>query len=146
MVAYGLLRRMAGAWRLAVLLLAPGAAFSLLKGLDFEEAIVCGVVVGLLVVSRREFYRQADLFSVQPIVTMVAALVVAVGASIWLDFFVSRNVQYQDILWWDFGFRADAPRFMRATLGVFVAALARGADPFRGSLVRPRRPDASDAQ
>jgi phosphatidylglycerol lysyltransferase len=122
-VAYGLGRRMADAWRLAVLLLSAGAIFSVLKGLDFEEAIVCSVVVGLLAVSRHEFYRQADLFAVKPSFEWLVAMIVAVGASIWLGFFVSRNVEYQNILWWDFGYRADAPRFMRATLGVFVAAI-----------------------
>ena len=123
-VAHGLLRRMANAWRLAVLLLAAGAAFSLLKGLDFEEAIVCGGVMTLLVLSRHEFYRQqADLFSVRPSLRWVAAMVVAIGASIWLGLFVWRNVQYQDMLWWDFAFHADAPRFMRATLGVLATAL-----------------------
>ena len=122
-VAHGLLRRMANAWRLAVLLLAAGAAFSLLKGLDFEEAIVCCAVIGLLLVSRREFYRQADLFSVRPSLRWILAVIVAVGSSVWLGLFVWRNVEYQDLLWWDFAFHADAPRFMRATIGVVATAL-----------------------
>ena len=122
-VAYGLVRRMTNAWRLAILLLSAGALFSVLKGLDFEEAIVCTVVVCLLLVSRREFYRQADLFAVRPSFEWILAVIVAIGASIWLGFFVWRNVEYQNVLWWDFGYHHDAPRFMRATLGVFVAAL-----------------------
>jgi phosphatidylglycerol lysyltransferase len=105
-------------------LLAAGAVFSILKGLDYEEAIVCSVLVVLLLACRHEFHRQADLFSIRPSFEWVVAVIVAVGASIWLGFFVSRNVEYQTMLWWDFAYRADAPRFLRATLGVAVAAFA----------------------
>src|SRR5262249_6892590 len=98
-----------------------------LKGLDYEEAIVCSVVLGLLVVSRHEFYRQADLFAVRPSAQWIVAVIVTVTASIWLGFFVWRNVEYQNLLWWDFAYRADAPRFMRATLGVVAGALGIGA-------------------
>jgi phosphatidylglycerol lysyltransferase len=122
-VADGLVRRMANAWRVAVVLLTAGAIFSILKGLDFEEAIVCSTVVALLLASRHEFHRQADLFAVRPSFEWVIAVIVAVGASIWLGFFVSRNVEYETMLWWDFAYRADAPRFLRATLGVVVAAI-----------------------
>ncbi|MDQ0390765.1 bifunctional lysylphosphatidylglycerol flippase/synthetase MprF [Labrys monachus] len=122
-VAYGLIRRMANAWRMAVLLLTAAAVFSLLKGLDFEEAIVCSVVAAFLVFYKDEFYRQADLFSVRPSFEWVVACIVAVGASIWLGFFVSRNIEYQNMLWWDFAYREDVPRFMRATLGIVVAAV-----------------------
>jgi phosphatidylglycerol lysyltransferase len=122
-VADGLVRRMANAWRVAVFLLLAGAVFSLLKGLDFEEAIVCSAVAALLIACRHEFYRQAELFEVRPSFEWILAVIVAVGASIWLGFFVSRNVEYQTMLWWDFAYRADAPRFLRATLGVVVAAI-----------------------
>ena len=122
-VSYGLVRRMANAWRMALLLLAAGAVFSLVKAIDFEEAIICGVVAGLLVLYKDEFYRQADLFSVRPSFEWMVACLVAVGASIWLGLFVYRNVEYQTMLWWDFGSREDAPRFLRATLGIAVVAV-----------------------
>lgn len=126
-VAYGLVRRMANAWRLAIGLLCAGALFSILKGLDIEEATVCAVVAVLLVISRREFYRQADLFSVRPSFEWILAMAVAVGTSVWLGLFVSRNVEYQNVLWWQFTTNGDAPRFLRATLGVAVAAIGIGA-------------------
>lgn len=122
-IAYGLVRRMANAWRIAILLLAAGAISSLFKGLDFEEAIICTITAGLLLAYRGEFYRQADLFSARPSFEWIIACVVAVGASIWLGFFVYRNVEYQNMLWWDFGYRQDAPRFLRATLGIVVVAI-----------------------
>lgn len=126
-VAYGLARRMANAWRLAVTLLLAGAVFSLLKGLDYEEAVVCTAVALVLIAAREEFYRQADLFEVRPSFEWVVAVGVAIASSIWLGFFVSRNVEYQSVLWWDFSYHADTSRFMRATLGVLVAAMGLAA-------------------
>lgn len=122
-VSYGLVRRMANARRLAVLLLIAGAISALFKGLDVEEAVICSIVAGLLVLYRDEFYRQADLFSVRPSFEWVIACLVAVGATVWLGFFVYSNVDYQHKLWWDFAYNADAPRFLRATLAMAVVAV-----------------------
>ncbi len=52
-VAHGLLRRLKSAWTLATALLASGAVFSVAKGFDFEEAIICVAVAGLLYAGRR---------------------------------------------------------------------------------------------
>jgi phosphatidylglycerol lysyltransferase len=123
-VSHGLLRRMANAWRAAIVLLGASAVFSILKGLDLEEAAVCGGVMMLLVVSRHEFYRQAGLDALRPSLPWALAVLIAIAASIWLGLFVWRNTQYEDMLWWDFAFKADAPRFMRATAGVLATALA----------------------
>ncbi|GLS21819.1 membrane protein [Labrys miyagiensis] len=121
-ISYGLVRRMANAQRLAVLLLLAGAVCALFKGLDVEEAIICSIVAGLLVLYKDEFYRQAELFSVRPSFHWIIACIVAVGATIWLGFFVYSNVDYQHKLWWDFAYSDDAPRFLRATLATVVVA------------------------
>jgi phosphatidylglycerol lysyltransferase len=52
-------------------------------------------------------------------------LLVVLG-SVLLGTFVFRHVQYSDQLWWRFQFRGDAPRFLRATVGVAVILLAVG--------------------
>jgi len=121
-ISYGLVRRMANAQRMAVLLLLAGAVCALFKGLDIEEATICSIVAGLLVLYKDEFYRQAELFSVRPSFEWIIACVVAVGATIWLGFFVYSNVDYQHRLWWDFAYNADAPRFLRAALATVVVA------------------------
>ncbi|PRH84581.1 hypothetical protein C5L14_25600 [Labrys okinawensis] len=122
-ISYGLVRRMANAQRIAVLLLVAGAVFALFKGLDIEEAIICSIVAGLLVLYKDEFYRQADLFSVRPSFEWILACIVAIGATVWLGFFAYSNVDYQHKLWWDFAYNADAPRFLRATLAMAVVAI-----------------------
>ncbi|GLK80219.1 bifunctional lysylphosphatidylglycerol flippase/synthetase MprF [Methylopila turkensis] len=125
-VARGLLRRLDGAYRIAQLLLAAGLVFSLVKGVDIEEAIVLGVVLALLTVNRRAFYRRASLWDQDLAPAWLAAVAIVLCGSVWLGFFAYRNVEYSNDLWWDFAYRGDAPRFLRASLAAGVAALAIG--------------------
>src|SRR5207237_7785138 len=61
MAARGLQMRLAAAWRVSVLLLAAGIALSLLKGLDWEEAVMLSVALAAVLPSRRRFHRRARL-------------------------------------------------------------------------------------
>jgi phosphatidylglycerol lysyltransferase len=125
-VASGLYNRLATAWRLAMALLLAGALFSLLKGYDYEEAAICLAVAGLLLASRDAFYRHAGLLANWPSLDWLVAILVVVGASIWLGLFAYRHVDYSADLWWSFAYHGDAPRFLRASLAVAVAAIALG--------------------
>ena len=58
-------------------------------------------------------------------------------ASLALGLFAYRHVEYSNQLWWVFEERQDAPRFLRATVGVFVAMLAVGLR----QLLRPPPPE-----
>ncbi|MFN8831161.1 MAG: bifunctional lysylphosphatidylglycerol flippase/synthetase MprF [Labrys sp. (in: a-proteobacteria)] len=122
-VARGLLARLASAWWLAVGLLVAAAIFSLTKGFDYEEAIVCLGAVGLLVLTRREFYRLAAFPDAVPPVDWIVSALIAVGASVWLGLFAYRHIDYSADLWWSFAYHGDAPRFLRATLAVAVVAI-----------------------
>lgn len=125
-VAYGLGHRLANAWRIAVALLFAGAVFSVTKGIDYEEATGCILVLLLLVFGRRSFYRRAELFSEWPSTTWLMAVVMVVAASTWLGLVVFRDVSWQGYFWWEFGYKDDAPRFLRATLAVTITAIAIG--------------------
>ena len=59
-IARGLARRVDAAWMAATILSGLGAVLSLLKGWDWEEAILLAVVTGLLVLARRAFGRGDD--------------------------------------------------------------------------------------
>jgi phosphatidylglycerol lysyltransferase len=117
-VAHGLVGRLKSAWQAAVLLLGAGAVFSLMKGFDYEEALICLAVVGLLVAGRHSFYRQGGFLSGRSSSLEVLAIAVVVVAAIWIGFSVYRSVDYSNSLWWDFAYRGDAPRFLRASLGM----------------------------
>ncbi len=125
-VANGLRRRLDAAWHIAVALLSVGMVASLLKGGDYEEAASLAVVLVALVPARRHFYRRAALFAEPLSAEWIAAVALAVGATTWLGFFSYRHVAFRGDLWWHFAVSADAPRFLRATVGVAVALLSYG--------------------
>jgi phosphatidylglycerol lysyltransferase len=135
LVAHGLYRRLDGAWHAALWLLAAGIAASILKGFDYEEALVLSIAVAVLWVGRDRFDRPASLLHSGFSWSWIAAVVIAIGASIWLGLFAYRHVPYRDDLWWEFARDADAPRMLRASLLVVViagaAALSRLLQPVR---------------
>ncbi|MDX6212907.1 MAG: lysyl-tRNA synthetase, class [Frankiales bacterium] len=60
MLAKGLRRRKHRAWQGACLLLIASVAFHIVKGLDFEEAVVALLLLAVLVYYRRDFYAVGD--------------------------------------------------------------------------------------
>ena len=125
LISQALGRRVDAAWSLTVGGLALGIVVSLLKGLDYEEAIVLSLLLSLVWSARGEFDRRARLFEHTSAFWFTCVLLVVLG-SVVLGWFVYRDVQYSDQLWWRFQFRGDAPRFLRATVGVAVALAAIG--------------------
>ena len=138
-LARGLYYRLDAAWHLMVWLLGAGIAASLLKGLDYEEALILCLVLLPLLATRREFYRRASLLAEPLAPRWLAAVAMAIGASIWIGLLAHREVPYQSELWWQFAFDASAPRMLRASL---VAVLGLGvAAAYR--LLQPPRPRAA---
>lgn len=121
LLAPGLYRRLDGAFHATRLLLIAGALFSVLKGVDVEEATVCLILASLLQATRGAFYRRTALTQ-QPLTAgWLASIAAVVALAAWAGFFAYRHVPYDDDLWWSFAWRGDAPRFLRAMLGVAVA-------------------------
>ncbi|MBC2666819.1 bifunctional lysylphosphatidylglycerol flippase/synthetase MprF [Novosphingobium flavum] len=126
LVAPALLERLESGMRAARLLFMLGAAFSLTKGLDFEEAILMLGLVGLLQLAAPAFYRRtAGAFSVGGAGWLLAAAA-AVTVSTACGLLAYRHLPYSNLLWWEFALRGDAPRFLRASFaaGIVVAAVA----------------------
>ncbi len=117
-LAWGLRRRLDAAYLLALALLAAGALFSLLKGLDYEEASSLLVALAALLPCRRHFYREATLASGAFSPGWIASIGLVVAAALWLGLFAHGHVEYSNDLWWRFAFRADAPRTLRASVAV----------------------------
>jgi phosphatidylglycerol lysyltransferase len=123
LLALGLQRRLDAAYQLTVALLATGVVVSLLKGLDYEEAITLSLMLAALLPCRRHFYRKAALTHEPFTPAWIAATTMVVAGSIWLGIFSYKNVGYSRELWWIFTLSGNAPRFLRASVGVISAAL-----------------------
>jgi phosphatidylglycerol lysyltransferase len=135
-LANGLYRRLDAAWWLTTWLLCAGVLLSLLKGFDYEEAIILAGVVVLLVSARARFARRASLIEQRFSVPWIIAVCLVLGTAVFLVLFAYRNVPYGKELWWQFGFEASAPRSLRALL---LAAMVAAAYAL-WRLLRPSRP------
>ncbi len=124
LLARALARRLDGAWVLAIGLLGTGAAASLAKGLDWEEASLLTALLLALLPFRRQFYRRSALLDEPLSAPWMTTVVAVVGASIWIGLFSYRHLDYSRDFWLEFAFHAEAPRFLRASvLGVCAVAL-----------------------
>lgn len=134
-LSVGLYRRLDAAWSLCVMVLAGGIVVSLVKGLDWEEAFILAVVLGLALMSHSAFYRQSSLLNEEPSPAALIAVGLACAASIWVGYLAYKQVDYSNELWWQVAYSADAPRFLRASLLVILSAGGFGAY----LLLRPAR-------
>jgi len=121
-LARGLFRRVGAAYQMTLWLLAAGALSSLLKGLDFEEALLSLLVMGTLWLGRRAFYRRASILESRFTPAWIASVVIVMATTVWIGFFSHRHVEYAHSLWWTFAFEGDAPRMLRAALVITLLA------------------------
>ncbi|MBX7257376.1 MAG: bifunctional lysylphosphatidylglycerol flippase/synthetase MprF [Candidatus Hydrogenedentes bacterium] len=146
LLARALQRRLRAAYWLSIALMVFGALFSLLKGFDYEEAIILSFMLVVFLLSRTFFYRKAALFSGSFSFGWTTAAFMVVVASLWLGLFAYKHVEYSHELWWKFTMHGDAPRFLRASVGVLVLCLAAGfARLLSAPPPRPTSPCEEDA-
>jgi phosphatidylglycerol lysyltransferase len=141
LLARALFRRVKAAYSLSFALLVCGVVASLLKGLRYEEAIVLGLVLAVLALGRRAFYRPTSILDERFTPVWVASIAGAILVSVWIGLLVYRRVPYSADLWWTFGLHASAPRMLRASLAVIVLATTY----LTLSLLRPARPEPAVA-
>lgn len=122
LLAYGLQRRLDAAYRITIVLLAAGIIFSLFKGFDYEEATVLFIMLIALLPSRKFFYRKTLLTSITFSAPWIAAIAIVIFSSVMLGIFAYKHINYSHDLWWQFAFFGDAPRTLRAMVGVLTLA------------------------
>ncbi len=136
-LARALFRRVRSAYALTAWLLAAGIVASLLKGLDFEEAVFLAISLGVLWAGRRAFYRPSSLLRERFTGGWAISLVAIIAVATWVGFLAHRDVAYSNDLWWTFALRGDAPRMLRASL---IAAIVLAAFLAR-NLLQSRHPE-----
>ena len=129
----GLYRRLDGALWLTRGLLLAGAGFSLLKGFDYEEAIILMSICALLQWTKHSFYRRTRLTADILTPGWLATVAIALGLSVWVGLFAFKHVAYEDQLWWQFASHGDASRFLRASFAAAICLVVVAV----GRLLRP---------
>ena len=124
LVAPALNARLRSGFAAARLLLIGGALFSLMKGLDYEEAVLQLIVAGVLQYCRQSFYREGGVLTDRPHWPWLVAAAAALALSIWAGFFAYKRTPYSDDLWWRFALDGNAPRFLRASFAAGVLLTA----------------------
>jgi len=129
LLSQGLSRRLDAAYYLTVAVAGVGMIVSMLKGGDYEEAIVLGVLLLLLRRARSAFDRHAALLATRFSPAWIAAVAAALIASVWLGVFAFKHVEYSRDLWWQFEWDGEASRFLRGSVAaatvVWLFAVAR---------------------
>jgi phosphatidylglycerol lysyltransferase len=147
LLARALQRRLDGAYYATLVLLAGGALVSLLKGFDYEEALVLSTMFTALVPCKRFFTRKSSLIEQSFSLAWTARLVFVLAATAFLVALAYREVEYSHELWWQFELSAHASRSLRALVGaVGLLGFAALVGLFRPARARPSLPKPDEIE
>ena len=137
-LARGVHLRIDAAWYGSILLLTLGIISSLLTGLNWEDAFILAFMLILMLPAKRYFRRRSPLLTIEFTPQWFLLIITMLIGVAWIGFFSFRHVEYSNDLWWQFSYKADAPRFLRAL--VTVSTVVTFYILWRlTSIVRPRK-------
>lgn len=122
--ARGLSNRLDAAWWFTLATSIAALFFANLRGVSPLEASLLIVLILALSTTHRRFKRPASLIHQALAPSWVAAMAVIIASAITLLFFVYRDVDYSDSLWWEFEIADEVPRGLRAAAALALAASA----------------------
>ncbi len=117
LLARAIQQRVDAGYLLTLALLAAGAFFSLLKGLDWEEATLLGAMFLALLPCHPFFYRRSSLLAQSFTPGWVAGIALVLVGTGFVVLLAHRHVEYSRDLWWQFALDEHAPRSLRALAG-----------------------------
>ena len=139
--------RIDAAYYTSIAVLGVGIVASLVKGFDYEEALVLGAMLIAFLPTRRHFYRRSALLQLEFSAEWLTLIGIILVGSIWLGFFSYQHVEYSNELWWKFSFHGDAARFLRSLFAIGVAVVVFiGYRLFTHTPADLRRPDALELE
>ncbi|MBU2645264.1 DUF2156 domain-containing protein, partial [bacterium] len=136
LLALGLKRRLSSAYFLSLAMLLAGSLISIFKSVDYEEAGFLFAIFMALLPCRRYFYSQSSIWQMPHSKEWLVGTLMVLFSATWLGLFSYRHVEYAHELWWQFSLAGEAPRYLRATVGMFSIILITGLI----SLVRRKPP------
>ena len=149
LLSQGLARRLDAAYYLTMVTVIAGVVASLMKGFDYEEALLLIALTAVLRLSRPAFNRRAAFFATRFSAAWIAAVAAALVASVWLGLFAFKHVEYSHDLWWQFELEGNASRFLRGSVGaatvVLLFAVARLIGHAPHEVEPPSEQDLEDA-
>nr|WP_281033490.1 bifunctional lysylphosphatidylglycerol flippase/synthetase MprF [Neorhizobium lilium] len=120
----GISQRLDGAWWTATICASLALLFSFVRAIAlFEASFLVILIVGLLL-SAKLFNRPASLLRQVLTPPWIVAMLILMAAALTILFFVYREVDYSHDIWWQFEFSGEAPRGLRAILGMAIVAAA----------------------
>lgn len=122
--ARGLSNRLDAAWWVALITSIAAFFFANLRAVSPLEAALLIVLIAALSMTHRRFKRPASLIHQVLAPSWVVAMAVIIASAVTLLFFVYRDVDYSNSLWWQFEIADEVPRSLRATAGLALSALA----------------------
>jgi phosphatidylglycerol lysyltransferase len=120
--ARGIGQRLDGAWWTAMVCTSLALVLAFMRALALFEATFLIILLVSLFLSAKQFKRRASLFGQVLTPSWIAAMFIVVAAAITVLLFVYREVDYSRELWWQFEFSEEAPRGLRAVLGLAIFA------------------------
>jgi glycosyltransferase 2 family protein len=138
LVAFGLRKKLDGAWAVATCLLAVSAGLALVKGLNWEETAVLMAICLALLPLRPAFTRTARLSQLEFTPGWVMSAFAAVVGSGILGLWSFHHVEFSGQLWWQMMVSADASRALRGWTGVGLVFLVFGLWRLVGTAATPR--------
>ncbi|MEA9355136.1 bifunctional lysylphosphatidylglycerol flippase/synthetase MprF [Bacteriovorax sp. PP10] len=102
------------------ILLIVGIITSLLKGFDYEEAILLSVILAFSLFTKDAFYRTSPPRFIDNTNFQIIIILGILLLSMYAGLFAYQEIPYSDALWFKFHSRGNAERFLRSTLTLFT--------------------------
>jgi phosphatidylglycerol lysyltransferase len=122
-ISAGLWRRVKAAWTTAIVLLVMGAAISLSKGMNWEEALVITCVLGVIVAVRDSFLQRPTRMMIGLSPGWLAMIFGSLATIFWIASFSYADLFTNLEAWRDYGIENDVGRTQRAFVGICIASV-----------------------
>lgn len=125
-LAYGIKKRLNGAYYTTIIFLGAGIILSLLKGLDYEEAFFLVIILAIIIPLKKYFYRKTSIINEKFTLNWMVMIFLVAISSLYIGFFAYSKSDYMNEIWWKVAFNKEFPGFLRTTIGISATLIVFG--------------------